>query len=87
MTLRVKYDDLFKNWKVEYLNTWTGSWHTCCDYYKGKRFASFSTEEEANEFMDWKYGKSERDAERLNHFTPCTIPDNYYGVAGRYYGD
>ena len=44
---------------------------------------SFKTKEEVNVYLD------EVDARVKNaaHFTPCTIPDNYYGVRGRYYGD
>ena len=88
MTLRVRHDEMFRRWFVEYLNTWTGSWNTCHEYYNGKdTFASFSTEEEANEFMNWKYRKYEEANKRLNHTTPCIVPDDYYGTPGRYYGD
>lgn len=89
MTLRSTYDELFKTWKVEYLNTWTGNWNTCEDFYPktGRSYASFKSEAEANEFMDWKYNKAAKEAEAMKNFTPCNIPSNYYGVRCCYYGD
>ena len=88
MTLRVTPNQYFNRWNVEYLNTWTGAWYTCNEYYKGKdTYAAFTTEEEANEFMAWKYKKYEEANERIKNSTPCIVPDDYYGVAGRYYGD
>ncbi len=45
---------------------------------------TFNTLEEANAWVD------ELDAKVLApkpEFKPCTIPDDYYGVRGRYFGD
>ena len=65
--------------------------HTTVSTYfstDGKQFSrstkTFNTLEEANAWVD------ELDAKVLApkpEFKPCTIPDDYYGVAGRYYGD
>lgn len=86
MTLRVRYDNLFNTWRVEYLNSWTGKWNTCEEFYNGKNtYASFKTEEEAEAFKDWKNAKYER--ENAKDSTTCVIPHDYYGVRGRYYGD
>ena len=88
MTLRVNYNEIFRTWDVQYLNTWTGSWHTCNEYYKGRdTYAAFRSEEEAIEFMDWKYAKYRTSNEHFINLTPCVVPDDYYGVPGRYYGD
>ena len=88
MTLRVRHNELFGRWNVEYLNTWTGNWHTCNEFYNGKdTYAAFKTEEEAQKFMNWKYENVEKANERFLHLTQGTVPDNYYGTPGRYYGD
>ena len=90
MTLRVHYNEIFRSWNVEALNTWTGNWNTCSEYYPkvGREvYASFKTEEEAKEFMDWKSEKLAKDSKILFTSETFEIPTDYYGVRGRYYGD
>lgn len=88
MTLRVKYDDLFKTWKVEYYNEMTEQWNVCTDYYPktNRRYASFASEKEANEFMYWKYEKTMKSEQDFKNMTFNYVPANYYGQ-NRYYGD
>lgn len=44
----------------------------------------FSSVEEAQAHLD---GIDKRVSAPQPAFTPCVIPDDYYGVSGRYYGD
>ena len=88
MTLRTKYDSLFKGWMVEYFSTNNCCWQICRDFYPKTKsnFAKFDTEEEAVEFMNWKYQKAEEAQKNRINLTNFIVPDNYYGQ-GRYYGD
>lgn len=84
MTTRVKYNDFFRGWAVEYFNSYDNVWRIHEGYYPKvdkDTIALFKTEEEAKEYDEY-----------INRPQPSfnfsnDIPSNYYGVRGRYYGD
>ncbi len=90
MTLRITTNANGNRWTVEYLNTWTGAWYTCAGYYpKAGReiYASFKSEEEAKEFMAWKYDRVAKDDAVFFAPKSYEVPADYYRDSNRYYGD